>query len=166
MATVRRVEAGDGPAVREIRLQALRSDPDAFGSTYEREHERPAEVWLQRTAAASSGYEQCLFVAEDGTGLVGMVGAYTPTGDSSRRHLYGMWVAPHVRREGLAAALVEAVKGWAVAAGATRLDLWVNEVNGPALRLYQQAGFAATGRTQPLPSNPEFSESLLSIRLG
>lgn len=166
MATVRRVAPGDGPAVREIRLQALRSDPGAFGSTYERELERPDEVWLQRATAASSGYEQCLFVAKDGTGLVGMVGAYTPIDDSSRRHLYGMWVAPHVRRQGLAAALVEAVKDWAMAAGATRLDLWVNDVNQPALTLYRQAGFTDTGISQPLPSDPSFTERLLSNRLG
>jgi len=35
--TVRRIRPGDGALLREVRLRALVSGPDAFGSTYERE---------------------------------------------------------------------------------------------------------------------------------
>ena len=50
--------------------------------------------------------------------------------------------------------------------GAEVLDLWVNDTNRPALRLYRRAGFTDTGTSQPLPSNPQFGETLLSLKLG
>ena len=37
MSVLRRVRVGDGTMLRDVRLRALRSDPSAFGSTYERE---------------------------------------------------------------------------------------------------------------------------------
>jgi hypothetical protein len=48
------------------------------------------------------------------------------------------------------------------------LKLWVTETNHRARALYTGAGFAPTGQTQVLPSNPALSEleMLLSIESG
>ena len=40
-----RVTAADHALVREVRLRALREDPDAFGSTFEHEKDRTPEEW-------------------------------------------------------------------------------------------------------------------------
>jgi ribosomal-protein-alanine N-acetyltransferase len=55
-------------------------------------------------------------------------------------------VAPHARRGGVGAALVEAVAGAAAAAGARRLLLEVAADNAAALALYRGAGFAPVGQ--------------------
>ncbi|HLK24613.1 MAG TPA: GNAT family N-acetyltransferase [Caulobacteraceae bacterium] len=57
-------------------------------------------------------------------------------------------VAPSRRRQGLGAALVEAVAARAVAAGAMRLFLEVAADNAAALALYEGAGFAPVGRRE------------------
>ena len=56
MVLVRETVAGDWQALRDIRLEALRDVPTAFGSTYEREAHRPlpsdlalGEVAMSRT---------------------------------------------------------------------------------------------------------------------
>jgi predicted GNAT family acetyltransferase len=69
-----------------------------------------------------------------------------------------MWVHPAQRGRGLAALLLDAVREWAVADGATALTLWVVDGNAAAARTYGKAGFAPTGRRQPLPSNPAVGE--------
>jgi GNAT superfamily N-acetyltransferase len=43
--SVRRAALGDEPILRELRLQALREAPDAFGSTYEWEVARTTADW-------------------------------------------------------------------------------------------------------------------------
>jgi GNAT superfamily N-acetyltransferase len=75
-----------------------------------------------------------------------------------RRHLISMWVRPSHRGLGIAARLIDAVRDWAVAAGARELELWVADGNEAAARAYARAGFVSTGIRQPLPSNPAVGE--------
>lgn len=166
MHLIRRVRPSDGPVLRAVRLRALRSDPDAFGSSYQREVDRPSESWTKRAAESSVGDDQCLFVAETHAGLVGMVGAYTPEDDPLARYLFGMWVAPEARSIGIGYRLVEAITRWSIEGGAREVRLWVVAGNLAALRLYERAGFVKTGATQPLSSNPSLTEVLMRLHLG
>lgn len=59
--------------------------------------------------------------------------------------LYSIAVAARMRGIGLAAALLEDVERIAAKRGMTRLRLEVREDNLPAIRLYERAGFRATG---------------------
>ena len=70
------------------------------------------------------------------------------------------------RRAGIAAKLVEAVVGWATETNATSVDLWVTRGNEAALKLYEAAGFQATGEHQPLPSDPCKDELRMRRTLG
>jgi GNAT superfamily N-acetyltransferase len=65
--------------------------------------------------------------------------------------LISMWVAPEARRQGIGAALVEAVAHWARTRGLKRLFLDVVERNTPAIALYARKGFIATGEAGTLP---------------
>jgi hypothetical protein len=47
------------------------------------------------------------------------------------------------------------------AIAARRLALWVTQTNAPARALYTRMGFVATGRTQPVPSNPTLREEVM-----
>jgi ribosomal protein S18 acetylase RimI-like enzyme len=86
----------------------------------------------------------------DGTDAGLAVGAphHNIPGDAG---LYAMWVAPDARGRGVGTALVAAVVDWARAAGHGCLRLEVADDNAPAVRLYERAGFAATGRRGHLP---------------
>ncbi len=57
--------------------------------------------------------------------------------------LRDLYVLPESRRGGVAGALLSAVRGAAVAAGATRLSLVTESDNLPALSLYRQRGFTS-----------------------
>jgi GNAT superfamily N-acetyltransferase len=100
----------------------------------------------------------------DRHGLV--AGATSFDGLPDRRDLISMWVHPSLRGRGAAGELIGAVREWAVADGAREITLWVVDGNDPAARAYTRAGFAPTGRRQPLPSNPAVEEELWLLRLG
>ena len=162
---IRRVKPADAEALREVRLRALLSDPGAFDSNYERESQLPTEEWVRRANEASTGDKQCLFVVETPKGFVAMAGAYTPDDRASVRRLYGMWVAPEVRSAGLGQQLIEGITAWCFDGGADEIQLWVVDDNLAAQRLYRRAGFRTTGVSQPLPSNPKLTETLLRLIL-
>jgi ribosomal protein S18 acetylase RimI-like enzyme len=77
----------------------------------------------------------------------------------------GMWVAPAVRRQGVAQALLRALTGWARVRGADVVNLHVTETNAPAIALYEQLGFRATGETEPLRHTPSLRENHMACRL-
>src|SRR5689334_24920105 len=113
---IRRARAADAGRVRELRLRALESDPDAFGETYERASTRPEADYVEWISKP----ENAMFLAvTDDDSLVGMaVGAPAPVEDRPRpAALYAMWVAPEARGRGVGGALLDAVEGWARAGG-------------------------------------------------
>jgi [ribosomal protein S18]-alanine N-acetyltransferase len=78
-----------------------------------------------------------------------------------------MWVDPNARRGGVGHALLEAVAGWARDAGAQRLRLALAQDTGsePAAALYRTRGFAETGESEALESNPSSIAILMSRAL-
>jgi ribosomal protein S18 acetylase RimI-like enzyme len=166
MHLIRRIRPADGLGLRTVRLQALLSDPGAFGSSYGREAELSDEEWVRRAAESSHGTRQCLFVADGDGGFVGVAGAYTPDNQPSVRHLYGMWVAPGARSAGIGRQLVDAITRWSIEAGAAEVQLSVVEDNLAARKLYTGAGFEGSDIMQPLPSDPALTETLLRLHLG
>jgi len=135
----------EGPRLRAIRLRALQEDPDAFSSTLEEAAARNTESWRSQVL------ELPTFVAVSDGQDVGMV-RYAQDGTvAGTGWLISMWVAPHVRRQGVGGALVDAVIEWARSRGATRLLLDVADTNAPAVALYARKGFVANGRVGTLP---------------
>ncbi|KPF72465.1 hypothetical protein IP88_09915 [alpha proteobacterium AAP81b] len=138
MAAIRRLGAADAAAFQALRVQALTDHPRAFGSDPARE--------AARTLAEVVTALETDHVLGAGTPLVGLAGFYMTPG-LKRVHrgvLWGMYVAPAARRQGLGAALVAAI----VAHARTRVEelrLGVAVDNAEAIALYQAAGFAAVG---------------------
>lgn len=131
---------------RTIRLRALTTDPDSFGSTLQREQNRTNEVWRQRLAESVAA----IFVAHDNElGDVGLA-AGAPFSDREGAGLFSMWVAPEARGKGYAKALIESVVRWATEKGYKQLRLEVGDENQAAIELYTQMGFEPTGHTSHL----------------
>ena len=158
---VRRIRADDADLLRTVRLRALEDSPQAFASTFAEESALLPADWVRRATRDAAGSGSALFIALDGDDPVGMAGGFEPKDRGDERHLWGMWVAPEARRGGVGQALAGAVIDWASRAGATGVTLWLAEGNAPAAALYEQLGFTATGRRQPLPSHPGVMEQFL-----
>ena len=145
--TVRRLRADEHTLLRDVRLRALRDTPLAFGSTLAREAAYEPEQWQRWAVDAARGDRQAIFIVEPAAGLAnGVLDADEP----ALAHLYAMWVAPQARGTGAGRALVEAVVAWAAERGAARLTTSVTEGNAAGAALYAAAGFADTGRREPL----------------
>jgi ribosomal protein S18 acetylase RimI-like enzyme len=77
-----------------------------------------------------------------------------------------MWVSPALRGSGLAERLVQAVAGAARSDGATRLMLWVTDVNDRGRAFYGRLGFRPTGtRALVRPEEPDHWEEERSLDL-
>ena len=146
---IRRLDEADWEQFREIRLRALRQDPEAFSATAA-EAERLTEAeWRARLRTRAA------FVAENAGRLVGLVSGIAAEPSERGAHpdaaeLISMWVDPEYRGKGIADQLVEVVAGWAAADGYARLRLCVVEGNRAAERLYLRCHFRPTGERQPL----------------
>ena len=149
----RRLLATDWEAFRTLRLQALRADPLAFGSTLQRELAYPEDRWREWAASGAIGDESATFVVEEADGrFLGMAGMFT---DRREYRVWGMWVAPEVRGQGLGRALLDFVLSWAETANSKRtVRLEVNPDLRAAVQLYESRGFRPTGRTTPLGHDP------------
>lgn len=122
--------------VRPLRLRALREDPDSFGSTLEREQDRPDEdwdIWVKDT-----------LIAFDGETPVGMANLKL---DREPAEIFGMWVAPDARGQGVGETLLRALLD---RAGERAVKLCVAETAPAARRLYERLGFEPTGETGTL----------------
>ena len=88
--------------------------------------------------------ERFCLVAEEPPGHVaGLLLASVVTGDAE---ILNLAVEPALRRQGIAAALIEEAARKMVQAGAHRVWLEVRESNAPALALYHRLGFHLSGR--------------------
>lgn len=61
-----------------------------------------------------------------------------------------LYVAPEARRNGVARAMLDAVRRAATEAGAVRVSVQTEKNNGPALRLYRASGFTVVGDLESL----------------
>jgi RimJ/RimL family protein N-acetyltransferase len=139
---VRHVVTGDEAALRELRLASLRSDPEAFGSTYDRDAARPAEWWADWAARSQEGVTDRTFVVTaDDERWVGLAMVKVDAADPDSAELLAMWVAPQVRGRGASDRLCDACAAWAKERGCRRLSLSVVVENERARRAYARAGF-------------------------
>lgn len=126
---------------RAVRLRALTDTPDAFARTYVEEEAFPEQDWRRRL---SSGAKTYVAVLDDRD--VGMATGAARRDRDGVAGLFGMWVAPETRRQGVGIRLVQNVIEWAQSAGFEHLILDVADGNRSAIKLYERAGFQPTGR--------------------
>lgn len=150
---VRRLRADEWSEFRRLRLEALATDPLAFGSTSAREQAYPETQWQDWARRGSQAPTTPTFVVDAGFGnLVGMAGVFRREPDFM---VWGMWVAPKFRGLGLGDRLMDAIVMWVdTAFPGERLLLEVNPVLAPAVRTYLSHGFAFTGKEEPLERDP------------
>jgi ribosomal protein S18 acetylase RimI-like enzyme len=142
---IRRIRPQEAEALRELRLRALRSDPQAFLSTYDREMQLPEQHWTDLAVRAATTRQESISVCQHHGGLVGMAGLYTDR--PGRGELWGVYLDIALRGKGLSKRLLEFSIGWARQSGYQELYLEVNPQLIAAVALYRSVGFLPLGPT-------------------
>ena len=145
---IRPVRGADLAAYRALRLEALRSHPEAFGADYAEQANEPDAAWEGRIRSSLDGDASRIVVAADAAGgLAGMAGAFRDEGAKTRHSatLVGVYVAPRWRGRRLADAMVREIVAWCAASGVRILRLAVATGNVAAVRCYHRCGFHVCG---------------------
>jgi len=158
---IHRVVEDDWRLMQEVRLRALREDPEVFGSSLQREERFRESHWRMRTRSSPSWI--ALDEAGTGRGIVGMI--LEPGSPEDDRHVVSLWVAPEVRRRGIGWTLLDTVRQAATEDGARTLSLWVVDENHPAVDLYVRAGFTRTGERHEGQRDPSQVEERYVLQL-
>ncbi len=133
------------PAYRELRLEALRESPQAFGSNYQDQQARPDSFWQGRLAEAAKGEQSWLLFARAGDRLLGMIGAVReePEGPLTVATIISVYVRPEARGRGVSNRLMQAILDTLKEAGIQKALLGVVTEQAAALHLYQRFGFTS-----------------------
>jgi ribosomal protein S18 acetylase RimI-like enzyme len=138
---IRQLTDDEGALYRAIRLEALTVSADFFGSAYEDEAARD-EAWFAAHLAGAP-----VWAAFDGDAPIGMAGFNRHVGakKAHKATLWGMYVAPSARGQGVAESLIQSVLAHAVEAGCEQVLLTCMRGNDRAVRLYERMGFVQFG---------------------
>jgi ribosomal protein S18 acetylase RimI-like enzyme len=137
---IRLLGTSDAALYRELRLEALRLHPYAYGSTFEAEAAEPFAHFERRLASSE------VLLGSIGTEPMGIARLSIPTFVTERHKgmLTGIYVRAPARAKGLASALVDAVVERA-RGRVTLVELSVVTTNERAYRLYRRHGFEIYG---------------------
>jgi len=139
----------DAEAYRTLRLQALKTNPEAFGSSYEESVEQDLGFYRGRIPEENS--DSLIFVVEKEGQFFGMMG-FLRSERRKQAHsatIWGVFVASELRGKGYGYKLMDAVMTHARQLdGLRKIGLSVIADNTAALKLYQSFGFEIWG-TEP-----------------
>ncbi len=144
--TIRALTTDDATAFMAVRGAALAHEPFAFSASPEDDLASSSEF----VRAAFERRGQATFGAFD-PHLIGIVGVRRDrqVKGAHRAHVWGMYVVPERRREGVGRGLLEAAVRFARSlSGVSRVNLSVSTTATAALALYERMGFVAWG-TEP-----------------
>jgi RimJ/RimL family protein N-acetyltransferase len=145
--TVRPAREEDAAALGELRLEALRHHPEAFGADAASHAGQPPEFWVNWVRNRSNGRGGIIYVAVADEALVGMTGLWRNGGAKTHHSgtIWGVYVRPERRGQHIAGRLIDACLEWAGMQGMRLVRLAVVTTNVSAIRCYVQCGFRVYG---------------------
>ncbi len=143
---IRRILPDEYDIFKQTRLTALKTDPQAFGSTFEHSLERTEESWIDQAESCVSGRERATFFAGEDDIVVGMASIYQTEPDSTSGELIQMWVSPQYRGKAVSSAIIQVLLDWAETEGYEQIIAEVRSSNKRALRFYEKMGFLINRR--------------------
>jgi RimJ/RimL family protein N-acetyltransferase len=165
--SIRLIRKSDLHAFRELRLEALREHPDAFGSDYEEDSRQPESFWVERVEKMVDDPFGCAILADAGHELAGMVGVSRHRG-AKRKHcgdIWGVYVRPAYRGKRLMDTMIERAIDWCRSSGIRIVNLSVGTHNATALGCYLRRGFSVYGVSpEEMLVNGRFIDELLLFR--
>ncbi|HIK16351.1 MAG TPA: GNAT family N-acetyltransferase [Leptolyngbyaceae cyanobacterium M33_DOE_097] len=168
---IRFLNTQDVTAYRDLRLQALKESPIAFGSSYEQEICFSLSDFAARLQPHNDPANGIFGAFNNHKILVGMLG-FSRENRLKRSHigsLWSMYVLPEFRSQGIGAFLLDTALAYARQLGSLRqIILTVNTNNLVASSLYQSRGFRRFGleREALLIDGTYFDEEHLVLYLN
>ena len=161
MAVVKTLPPKRWREAREIRLRALKTVPEAFGSSYAEEKELSGAEWQKRMKGT-------LFALVDNR-AVGTVTYYFNNRVKTKHiaHIVGVFVDSGFRGRGIGKELlVKALELIRKKKRIVKIQLMVNPKQKAALALYKSLGFVAVGKMKKeIKVGKEFYDELFMERL-
>ncbi len=162
---IKTLQSDDWEAMKDLRLKALKENPEAFARTYEEEVVFPDDIWKSRTASASEGKERICYLCFDGNHAVGIAGSSKHKQKAGVSVVNGVWVDPICRGTGAAISLMDSLASWATSIGMQTMEGYVTRNNERALAFYRKYGFEITEVTTSLERDPSIVSVLIRIKL-
>ena len=150
--TLRQLRPDEADLHRQLRLEALRESPRAFGDTLEPLERKGADYWHALTQRVCS--VDAMVVALDAERPIGMIYGLRDRQIRQGARLGGVWVDAQYRRRGAGSLLVHSVIAWAQTQDFDMARLWVGHDEEAAIALYERCGFVFTGLQRPLEERP------------
>ena len=151
--------------LRAIRLEALRSEPTAFSSSYEETLAWSDEDWRRRL----ENDHRLHLLARAGSCPIGIVGGYlgSDEGDDSVAVVFGMYVTGEHRGKGIGRLLLTSLIDRLTSfPQITTIRLWVTQTQDPARRLYESVGFQVVGKAEEsiVVNDRQYDELIMELR--
>ena len=146
---IRQLNDNDVHDFRAIRLSELQNSPEMFGATYAVEVTRPLSVFLDVI------FNNVVFAAYHHERIIGVL-IFQQNIDQA--NLYGFFVEPEYRNQGVAQQLLQTTIDYGQAY-VRQVILSVIATNIPAIHLYQKLGFQIV--TQAVKNNEHEIEMML-----
>ena len=162
---IRAVVRTDLERFKALRLDALKSDPDAFGQTFEAASRESDEEWAEKLSRTFSEGD-AIFVAEVDGEFIGMCGVGE---DRTRRgygFVWGVFVKKPYRKSGAGSRLMDAAEAWAVERGFGGVNGWVAAPNDEAINFYRRRGYEVGADFEPLRPGSDIPVHPISKRFA
>jgi RimJ/RimL family protein N-acetyltransferase len=165
---IRVLQESDAQVYQALRLIALKINPEAFGSTYEREVKFSIDTVTARIKPTNDKFVLGAF--DDKDMLVGIVTFMRESSikTAHKGNVYGMFVAREMRGQGLGKSLMlEIISKARDCDGLEQINLTVVSENDSAKKLYKSVGFEVYGieRNALKFDGNYFDEDLMVLKL-
>lgn len=163
------LQEADAQSYQDLRLHGLRTNPDAFGSTFDLEDKFSLETVIERIKPNMGKFVLGAF-ADNGR-LVGIVTFIRENGvkTSHKGNVFGMYVTGDMRGKGVGKNLMsELIKNSKAIVGLEQINLTVVANNDSAKNLYKSLGFQIYGlERRALKHNEKYlDEELMVLHLA
>jgi len=150
MTDIRLLTPEDAAVFHQLRLRAVKEETKSFLETEEEVKQKPVGNYFR------NGWIAGAFVDEQ---LVGITGLYRHSGKKVEHKgtVWGVYVIPEMRGQGLSRQLIEAVLKAAEKAGLEQIHISTDRTNDTTVTLYQKLGFEPYGVEKHIMKLPDNS---------
>ncbi len=132
---------------KEVRLRALKEDPQAFGASYDDNAKYTEEEWRRRLINAENSDRNWLYFAEENKTLKGMIGAYMEKESKDTATVISVYVPLEERGRGISKLLMQKLLDELSSKQyLKKVALTVNKDQIAAVNLYKKFGFVVKGQ--------------------
>ncbi|MGL1921699.1 MAG: GNAT family N-acetyltransferase [Hyphomicrobiales bacterium] len=137
---IRKLDTSDLMEFKRLRLEALKTNPESFGSNYAREAKYDDAKFLTLMQADETRY---ILGAFDGEILVSTMGIFNePQNEAEIASIWGVFTSPSHRGQKIAKQLIKnIIKNAAANPALSKINLGVTSKSEAAQKLYKSVGF-------------------------